>query len=75
MLYKKIHRQHVKQFRKGRKFRFYGFHEVKIIKEPYIDGDYIKINVAYDRYDNPAIISFYSGKLWHKNDDITWLED
>lgn len=76
MLYKKIHRQHVKRFRIGREFRFVGFHEAKIIKEPYIDGNYIKINVDDNGYgyNELTVISFYSGKLWHKDDDITWLD-
>lgn len=67
MLYKKVHRQFVRQFRKGRKYKFFSVWEV--IKEPYIDDNYIK--VGSDR--NPFyLINITSGRLDHCN-EITWV--
>lgn len=67
MLYKKTHRQFIRQFWKGRKFRFNdGDIEVyEIIDEPFIDRDFVWV-------DGMNLISLYSGRLLHK-DYITWL--
>lgn len=38
MLYKKVHRQFIRQFRRGRKFKIDDEEEIrKILKEPYIE--------------------------------------
>lgn len=64
----------LKSLRKeGRKFKFYVTGKVwlifKIIKEPYIDDNYIK--VGSDR--NPFyLINITSGRLDHRN-EITWV--
>ena len=66
MLYKKIHRQYVKEFRKGRKFKIDG--EVyEVTREPYIEGEYITIGCCW------RLIPFWSGGLWYKY-EITWLD-
>lgn len=67
MLYKKVHRQFIRQFWKGRKFKFNdGDIEVyEIIDEPVIDRDFVWV-------DGMNLISLYSGRLLHK-DYITWL--
>lgn len=78
MLYKKVHRQHVKEWRIGRKFKFFGVQE--ITREPYIDGSYIK--VRYVMYNeelkdvDDTIISMTgeeSGRMWFDKNIITWL--
>ena len=69
MLYKKIHRQYLREFKKGRKFKFNdGSEEVyEIFDEPLVDEDDELIWV-----DGMSLISLYSGRLLHK-DYITWL--
>ena len=68
MLYKKIHRQHLREWKVGRRFKFEG--EVfEIINEPVRDN--------YDEYiwgdgGDWHLISLKSGRLYHK-DGITWL--
>lgn len=51
MLYKKIHRQYVKEFRKGRKFKYNGF-VYEVTGEPHIlrttTYDYIIVDLDYD---------------------------
>lgn len=74
MLYKKIHRQHVRQFRVGRKFRFvdnYNDRVYKITGKPHIPL-FTKGKRSTIRVDCWDLIFVWSGKLWHK-DDITWL--
>ena len=44
MLYKKIHRQHFREFKVGRKFRFYG-NVYKITEEPNIKGNCICVDI------------------------------
>lgn len=50
MLYKKIHRQYLREFKSGREFRVYSssfdvvyYMVFEITKEPYIDGIYINV--------------------------------
>lgn len=78
MLYKKIHRQYVKEFRKGRKYKFFSVWEV--IKEPYIDEGYIKIGInRYGVEDNVdgwcliPIVGPYKGRMW-RIDSIEWID-
>ena len=66
MLYKKVHRQYLRQFRIGREFKyeFCGFPEVcKVTGKPYIGGNYIQIDYKW-------LIALYSGRFWY---NITWL--
>ena len=87
MLYKKIHRQYVKEFREGRKFKCeeFGDDVREITSKPYIDsrGWWICVKVMLvdkDRYDFWSVISItncfmsHKGELSNKN-DITWLEN
>lgn len=69
MLYKKTHRQYLREFRKGREFKFNdGNEEVyKIFDEPIID-EYNELIWV----DCMNLISLYSGQLLHKN-YIIWL--
>ena len=72
MLYKKVHRQYLRQFRVGRKFKCYGF-VYEITKEkPYIDikGGSIRIDHWYLIL--IAITGSGSGQLWI---DVEWVED
>ena len=66
MLYKKIHRQYLREFRKGRRFKWFGSTEV-VTKNPDIDGNYIWVGDLF-------LIHLPSGRIRHKNDIITWLE-
>ena len=75
MLYKKVHRQYLRQFKKGRKFKFYK--EVyEAISKPFID--YPKICIWCDwcrlylimMVDNDVS---HSGEIIGK-DKITWLD-
>ena len=64
MLYKKVHRQHIREWRLGREFKIRG--EVdEVASGPYTKGGFIWIGNWY-------LIHLLSGKLKHK-DDITWL--
>lgn len=74
MLYKKYHRNYLKQFRKGRRFKFredvdngnvYG-----VTCKPYIEKNYNGnyINISITRW---YLISLVSGKIVLRN--ITWL--
>ena len=67
MLYKKIHRQYVKEFREGRQFRFKNEEIFTIITKPGIDRDFIWI-------DSWVLIDITTGQIKHKN-NIIWLED
>lgn len=77
MLYKKIHRQYVKEFRKGRKYKFFSVWEV--IKEPYIDEGYIKIGISRYGVEDKVVDTLMSivggySVLWYKAKDvIEWL--
>lgn len=66
MLYKKIHRQYVKEFQVGRKYRFEGGEVYKITTSPYIGSCFIFI-VDWE------LINIVSGRLWNK-DRIEWLD-
>ena len=78
MLYKKIHRQYLRQFRIGRTFRQYGRKNVLKITKLYITrGCYIYVSVSGDCLPPMSIIHMtgpWNGKLLY-TDDITWLED
>lgn len=67
MLYKKIHRQYLREFRKGRKFLIYGYCDVcDVTREPYIEDNYITIGCW-------RLIPLWSGELWYKS-EITFLD-
>lgn len=72
MLYKKYHRNYLKQFRIGRRFKF---HENEgnvfgVTCKPYIEKDYKGnyINISITRW---YLISLVSGKIVLRH--ITWL--
>lgn len=73
MLYKKIHRQYLREFRKGRKFKYTHNPDIIIIKL-YIEEGGIWLNRSYDgdvlliSLDNP-----FKGVIGYKN-LITCLE-
>lgn len=79
MLYKKIHRQYLREFREGRKYRYEDVERV-VAKKPYIDGKYIQIIYVKDgcRFCSVQILisieNLFLGELLSKS-DITWLED
>ena len=65
MLYKKVHRQYIRQFRIGRKFRFFGdVHEVA--EKPYIENNTILVNGV-------DLIPLYSGRLLNRS-VFVWLD-
>ena len=68
MLYKKIHRQYVREFRIGRKFKHDSSSNVvcEVIKEPIIG----RVAIWIDGMD---LISFYSGKIRYK-DEFKWID-
>ena len=70
MLYKKIHRQYLREWRLDRKFRFRDNKEVyRVAIKPYIDEGYIKIGgwrLIYMK--GPRL-----GRLFDK-DDFKWLD-
>ena len=76
MLYKKVHRQFVREFQVGRKYRFNDSNIVgEISGKPSIDKKeygyiYILVGSLYLIY----MTGPYSGKMWHKDDYITWLD-
>ena len=75
MLYKKIHRQHLRQFWKGRKFKFKTGKEIyRVSRKPYIIDEDHTIYVDYGDYDFLGIISMTSRKVRYI-DKIIWLED
>lgn len=72
MLYKKIHRQHLREWRIGRRFRFYddvNNWAYKITSEPYIKDNYIVI-LRGSTYN--ILIDLYDGKMCYK-DKVVWL--
>lgn len=79
MLYKKIHRQFLRQFRIGRKYRFSGC-RFEITGKPYICGRSIQVDEVnifeegtIDTYD--VIIALDNGKMSIKiKNIITWLD-
>ena len=75
MLYKKIHRQHLRQFRKGRKFKFKPGNEVyRVSRKPYIIDEDHTIYVDFGDYDFLGIISMTSRRIRYIG-KIIWLED
>ena len=77
MLYKKIHRQYVKEFRVGRKFRD-SFGEVyEITQKPQIDRDSIwarmlDISISSTHCQSRLLINAY-GRFW-LGVNIKWLD-
>lgn len=69
MLYKKVHRQFLRQFWKGRKFRIFGDEVYEVTSKPYIEKDY---NGNYINIYRWYLISLDSGKMILHN-IITWL--
>ena len=65
MLYKKVHRQYLREFKVGRELRFFGCKFViKITKEPNIQGSYIWLNEW-------GLISLVTGIIIR---DAEWLD-
>lgn len=69
MLYKKIHRQHLREFRKGRRFKR-GYTVSEIIGKPYIEekGYFVCVdllNIIFMRGPNRGILIY----------SVEWLED
>lgn len=73
MLYKKIHRQFLREFKVGRKYRFGGV-VFEITGKPYICGRYIRVDEVnnYDEGTYDLIVDLDSGKMIY--DYITWLD-
>ena len=77
MLYKKYHRQYLREWRIGRKFKYNhcssGIFEVT--GKPYICGRNIQIDEVdrFDEYEYDTVIALESGKMSIKN-IITWLD-
>ena len=67
MLYKKIHRQHVKEWRLGREFKYYNIH--RVTKKPHIEGSYIWM----DGWHLISIRGIHLGQI-HYKEKITWLD-
>ena len=78
MLYKKIHRQYLREFREGRKYRYENVERV-VVKKPYIDGKYIQIIFVIDGHHLCriqvliSIENLFLGQIWNES-DITWLD-
>lgn len=67
MLYKKVHRQYVREWRLGRKYKFSGV-VLEVIREPYIN-----IEKGYIAAEYRVLIRISSGKMYRH--EIIWLED
>lgn len=71
MLYKKIHRQHLREFRKGRKCKFLGGDIVyEITTKPHIG----MTSINSDGWCLIPIVGSFPGQLWYK-EKITWCSD
>lgn len=75
MLYKKIHRQYLRQFRIGRKFNLYNDKCEEVIRRPYIDYPKIYIWCSSCRR---CLIMMVDNDVSHlgeiiDKDKITWL--
>ena len=73
MLYKKIHRQYVRQFRISREFEYYIGTKLRVIGKPRIGDIYIHVRCS-DYYTLGLI--FIKGKRSgqiHYKEEITWL--
>ena len=67
MLYKKTHRQYLREWRLGRRFKYRGSGDVgKVATKPNMTSKYIWV-AGYD------LISLVTGKL-HYKDRVTWLD-
>lgn len=78
MLYKKIHRQYLREFRVGRKFMLRNeiFEIIKeVIKKPYISRNRIWIDTSSTNRQMELIRLrlHFSGWRWYK-EEITWLD-
>ena len=79
MLYKKYHRQYVREFREGRKFEHRGsaggvFGVYEVIGKPYISGRYIQvdeIDYSDEGTEEDSIVVLNNGKMIC---EITWLD-
>lgn len=82
MLYKKIHRQFLREFRVGREFKFFDVLEevYEVTQKPYIDINGI---MAYLKGDSSGVnmrwylihtSGYYKGRIL-SNGNIAWLED
>lgn len=79
MLYKKVHRQYLREFRIGRTFRYYGRGDVSKITRLYTTRDcYISVLVRCNCIPMSLTLIYmkgpWNGKLLYI-DDIEWLED
>ena len=76
MLYKKVHRQFVREFKVGREFKCKG-HVFKVSKEPYIHKDGNPISILLGncnlRWFLIPIVGPCKGQRWYK-DNIEWLD-
>ena len=72
MLYKKVHRQYLREFRTGRKFKFYDDNIINfnVTREPYFVGRMVCIDE--NRGNCKAVLSILSGRV--KNKEIVWLD-
>ena len=77
MLYKKIHRQFLRQFRKGRKFKIIheltGNEEVQKIIRLYIEYDFIFAEDSVSKWYLIPITGRSSGQFLGRS-NITWLD-
>lgn len=76
MLYKKIHRQHLREFRVGRKFiKYDDSHVHEVTKEPYVYGGSIWISRIIDCNKRPSSLWLFNiagrnpGRWWN----VTWI--
>ncbi len=83
MLYKKTHRQYLREWRLSRRFKHEECGNVyRITKEPYIDGRYITIECIDETHYGYDFSLIYmtgdsSGQFWYnKNNysDVVWLD-
>ena len=80
MLYKKIHRQYLREFKRGRKFKIRNINckgkEYEVTKEPYVKGNLI----LADRSNGYDMDLIFKGSIHCickdtiLSKDITWLE-
>lgn len=66
MLYKKYHRNFVRQFKKGVKFSYKTYNKVYkdiVEREPYYDGRYWRRNIRITGSKNDLFLIFPSGQL------------
>ena len=76
MLYKKIHRQYLKEWRVGRKFKCKSrFGVFEITGKPYIFGRHIRVDEVnkYEEETYDLILALDNGRRWNMN-IVTWLD-